>query len=395
MIKKIDHVIGLCFLSMLLLVNVAAAQSTTVVNNTIPVFNSADTLIPSLSTESAAMEKDPGYIDRQTKLSVVISNGVRIIDIRVNDLNALKKKVNASKLSAEQKSPLVASIEAQIGSLQALSAKIKADTDIRIAKADVKSVYTTFRTYGVFMPKIRLTMSVELLLNHSEKIFTVITQTQARIDQDGAKCLNVTARQKALDDANILSDGVIPYPEELLNTINSLSPENYSASSTTIINNANKAIKEARTKFSNIRSLLYKANARSYSTCSRSQTCNAGTCTAKPVCDNKCKSGQTGCSVGTGISSNVNWTCAKDSAGCFYKKESSCPLGNICSNGKCVATPGTVTCTNQCTPGEVGTCTNTYMASNCEKGDNGCYVKTEKSCASSEPCYQGNCTISR
>jgi len=404
--KKIDHVIGLCMLSALLAVNVAMAQTpgttgnalggvanTISAGNVVTPYNANELNVPNPSLDSAVMEKDPGYIERQSKLATVISNGVGIINIRVNDLNKLKKLVNASNLNAEQKSSLVSLIESEIGQLQALAAKIKADTDIRTAKADSKSVYTTFRTYGVFIPKIKMTMAMEQLEAHYFKLLNSMDPTDLRIHQDSEKCLNVSVRQKALEDAIILSDNTLVPFDDARTSVYSLNPENYSEGSKTVISNVNKTIRDVRLKLNTMRMLINRANSRSYNVCARNQVCTAGNCVAKPPCNNQCSLGQMGCGAATGLTSAATWYCTKDSAGCFIKKESTCSTGKVCSSGRCIAPPVTPVnpgSQNQCVIGTTG-CNSTTASWLCVNSNYGYTTKQEVKCAAGQSCLSGKC----
>jgi hypothetical protein len=435
--KKRIILLGALVFCLAIIGSVSAQQTGSVASaSTTPVFSANQNLPPNVAIEPVVKETDLSNIDKQQKLDKVISKGLTLINIRVDSLKALAKRINKDpKLNDEQKNNLAA-VNSQIDSLQALVTKLKADTDINVAKADVKSIYTDYRIYGVFIPKINLIQKIEVEQNFFNNLSTQFTQTQARIDQEQASstnCKNIAAKQKALDDAKAAAAGIDATLASALGKVSALVPADYSATSTRVVNETNKITKGVRAKFVSIRILLIKANAKAVSLCTKTQICTNNQCVDKCP-DHTCsRVGQKGCT-----DSGQVWTCAKNELGCIVPKNSTCAEGKVCQAGKCavpactaftytdwttcsakgnqsrkVASSSPVGCAggkpiltqkctyvpicqNACDPVTYGTkCTasraNGYTE--CVKKADGCYYAAEKICPLGQTCSEGKCAV--
>jgi len=88
------------------------------------------------------------------------------IDRRVAELNRLIGFIGKVKhITVEQKAALTAEVQTGIIALQNLKAKIAADTDPETLKADKKSIAESYRTFLLFVPKIRIIAYADRILN--------------------------------------------------------------------------------------------------------------------------------------------------------------------------------------------------------------------------------------
>lgn len=88
------------------------------------------------------------------KLERLKSLGADLIENRIASLNNLKTRINSmTKTSEASKTATLTEVEKNIADLTTLGAKIQADTDLITLKADVKSIYETYRVYAVVLPQ--------------------------------------------------------------------------------------------------------------------------------------------------------------------------------------------------------------------------------------------------
>lgn len=125
------------------------------------------------------------------------------IQRRITSLTELSSKISSIKrLSATQKTSLTTQIQSEITSLNTLQAKIKADTDPAVLKADVQSIVTSYRVYALFMPQIRLLTASSVLMETADKMSSLSANLQTRITAAQAAGANVSSMQASLTDMN-------------------------------------------------------------------------------------------------------------------------------------------------------------------------------------------------
>ncbi|MCX6743691.1 MAG: hypothetical protein NT116_05685, partial [Candidatus Parcubacteria bacterium] len=257
---------------------------------------------------------------------------------------------------------------------------------------------------------------------------------QARINQQASSsCLNIAAKQKALDNARALAVGIDTALAGALEKVSALIPADYSATSTNVIKETNKITKEVRKKFVNIRILLIKANTKAVSACTKMQVCTDNQCVDKCP-DHTCsRVGQKGCTE-----SGQVWFCVRNEIGCIVPKNSTCAGEKVCKNGNCVAPACTAftyidwttcsangsqsrkvassspagciggnpiltqictfipTCQSTCDPATYTNQCNTTGISGytgCSKKLDGCYSPAEKLCPLGQTCSDGKCSV--
>jgi len=103
--------------------------------------------------------QDATQANKITRLKTL---GATLIENRIASLNSLKTRItNMANLEATTKTTMIAELDKAITDLTALGTKIQADTDLTTLKADVKSIYETYRVYAVILPKNLGLASVE------------------------------------------------------------------------------------------------------------------------------------------------------------------------------------------------------------------------------------------
>lgn len=135
------------------------------------------------------------------KLSALITKANADVAARLASLNDLNAKVQAMQnVSATEKTNISNEVQTNISGLNALQAKIDADTDITVARADAASVFTSFRIYALVIPQGYIEVGADRVQTISSLMTALSTKLQARITADQNAGDNVTTLQTALAD---------------------------------------------------------------------------------------------------------------------------------------------------------------------------------------------------
>lgn len=119
---------------------------------------------------------------QSTELQNVITRANSLIASRLSSLNSLMTRVQGdTRLSSDEKSSLTSDIQTDINGLTALQTKIDADTDVTTARSDTKTVITNYYIYAVFMPKMRLLITLNNLQTTTAYIQALETQLQSLV----------------------------------------------------------------------------------------------------------------------------------------------------------------------------------------------------------------------
>jgi len=120
---------------------------------------------------------------------------------RLDSLNTLLNRVqNDTKLTASEKSSLISDVQKDVAALTSLKAKIDADTDVTTARADAKSIITSYYVYAVFEPKIQLLVTLNNLQTTASYIQALVPQLQNLINKLKTDGKDTTQLQSSLDD---------------------------------------------------------------------------------------------------------------------------------------------------------------------------------------------------
>lgn len=163
------------------------------------------------------------------------------IDKRLASLNsALAKISTAKKLPESDKANFSAQIQAATSKLNALRAKIDADTDLAILRTDAKSIFNDFRVYAVFLPQIHLLAAADTMEVTADNLTTLAGKLQVRLQAAQSKGKDVSQLQTLLTDTQAkIADAKTQY-SAVINEVIFLTPTSYPGS--------NATLKDARAK---------------------------------------------------------------------------------------------------------------------------------------------------
>ena len=157
------------------------------------------------------------------------------ISRRLESLQKLITRINEfKKLSASQKTSLTTQVQAQITSLTALQAKIKADTDPATVKTDVQSIIGSYRIYALFVPQIQLLGAADRLLTTSDEMSSHAAILGTKITEAQTKGQNVTDLQTLLSDMNTKIADAKTQGQNAINAVTPLTPDGYPGNKTTL-----------------------------------------------------------------------------------------------------------------------------------------------------------------
>ncbi len=120
----------------------------------------------------------PTITGRQSAaLQNVIASADRMLADRLTSLNTLLSRVQSdTRLSTDEKTTLTSNINTMISNLQSLKTKIDGDTDLATARADRKSIVTSYHVFVTFEPQLRLLTIVNNLQSTTATIQALVPQ---------------------------------------------------------------------------------------------------------------------------------------------------------------------------------------------------------------------------
>jgi hypothetical protein len=165
---------------------------------------------------------------------------------RLNALNKLATSLqNVKRLSADQKTTMIADVQTQITSLTALQTKINQDTDEATLKADVQSIVKSYRIYALYMPKIEILVAADKILSTNDTLTTLATVLQTQITSAQTKGQDVTALNALLADMQAKIADAKTQSQNAITTVTPLTPDGYPANKTSLTS-ARDMLKVAR-----------------------------------------------------------------------------------------------------------------------------------------------------
>ncbi len=169
--------------------------------------------------------------NQETRLTRLHARCDQEVNVRINNLNGLNTAVgNLKKLPSAQISQFQNEIQTDINGLTSLKAKCDADTDAPTLISDIKSIFTNFRVYAVFMPQVRLLAAADRMGVTVDLFSDYANKLQYRINQQGNPA-NLTA---LLTDMNAkIADAKTQYTN-VINLISPLSPSSFPGSNPTL-----------------------------------------------------------------------------------------------------------------------------------------------------------------
>ena len=173
------------------------------------------------------------------------ANGDKEIDRRVAALTDLNARIQAmQKVTDAFKQGISASITNEINTLNALKAKIDADTDLETLKADVKSITGSYRVFALVIPQGRIAATADREVELVSMMSTLGSKLQARVQAAQQSGGDVTALTAALTDMAAKLQDAQTKAEAAVTASSSLTPDNGDAAK---MKTNNAALAEART----------------------------------------------------------------------------------------------------------------------------------------------------
>ena len=165
------------------------------------------------------------------RLTVLHARCDNEITMRVNSLTTLNTNVGQlKKLSSSQISQFQSEIQTDITNLNTLKAKCDADTDVTTLISDIKSIFTNYRVYAVFMPQVRLLAAADRILTTADLLTDYQGKLAYRVSQQGSPS-NLVAlindMQSKITDARTQANNVI-------SMVTPLSPSSFPGSNPTL-----------------------------------------------------------------------------------------------------------------------------------------------------------------
>lgn len=195
------------------------------------------------AASKAAERKDK---TEETRMENLRTRAVKEIDRRVKSMQELITRIaNLNKLSDTQKTTLSTQVQSEITNLNALKAKIQADTDLATLQTDSKTIVASYRIYALFIPKIHIISAAESTLAASEKMMTAYTELQARVTAAKTAGADTTTMETALATMLAEINTAAAQANAAISTVTPLTPDGYPANKTSL-NAARNQLKTAR-----------------------------------------------------------------------------------------------------------------------------------------------------
>ena len=215
------------------------AAAALVVGAGVPAFASASTPNPSAKTtrtlESVQTAAKTATDKRETALSAAIAK----LDV-------------AKGISASDKVTLVDRLNADLAGMKAIEAKITADTTLAAASADLKTIYTTYRVFGVAIPQAHIVADIDRATSIDIPKLTA-TQTKLAAKLAGKDAAKSTAALQA--DLADMTKQIAAANTELSGAsakVLAITPTDYNSNKTVVksarasVNTAKNDLKQAR-----------------------------------------------------------------------------------------------------------------------------------------------------
>jgi chromosome segregation ATPase len=169
------------------------------------------------------------------KLTATKEKSDKEITRRITSLNNLLTRFNdLKKLPTDDKSKFAAQIQDYISQLTTLKDKIDADTDLQTLRTDAKSIFTTFRVYAVFMPKLAELSALNRMGLSADSLTDIAGKLQTKVAELQGQGKDVTSLQSLLTDMNSqITDAKTVY-QAVEAEITPLAPDGYPANITTL-----------------------------------------------------------------------------------------------------------------------------------------------------------------
>ncbi len=213
-------------------------------------------LVTSETVAAPAAEPISATIDRTKSVEALRARGKALIAARIASLNAEGRRIDRSKLTADQKTELKKAITDKIAYINTLKEKILAEKDLATMKTLNKRIYEDFYIYAIAIPRLQgmrasyVQMSqASKLKDHWTKLDAKLMEWQGKADTTKAR-IHLDAAKKHLEEANM-------HYGESLSSFKVLDATDYPAKNVTLA--ARTHLKEGNTHLRFARTELQKA----------------------------------------------------------------------------------------------------------------------------------------
>lgn len=214
--------------------------------------------VPSIESVAPQSENFSTSTINASNLTALQARGKALISQRVRALNRLDHKLDKSKLADADKTPLITEVNSNSAALKTLGDKIAADTDAAVAKTDVTSIYTTYRIYAVFLPKVNgIVTSLQLQQHANLMSTTTVAKYDIKIAELKATGATTTEVEKLMVDAKAKIAEGLAKAKTAQTGFASLLPANYPATNDVIKTNA-QLLKDSRDALKAAEKILIK-----------------------------------------------------------------------------------------------------------------------------------------
>ncbi len=298
MTRKFSLSVALSTLSLLSLAVFPALADETSTSSTVTTTVTTTSTIPAVTVPAEiesgnkinpSGEGSTNDLDQVTNLDTLKKKGAMQIKIRLDALAKLSRRVAAShsgsafsseaqarredssgsrttKLTAEQKTQLQAEITTNTNGLTELGVKIASSTDLEAARVLVKSIYTDFRIFAVFIPRVNGLMHVWLSLANIERVALSLALTETKIVALKAKGVDTSKMETAVAEIRTSLGTAKTKFDATAATLATIKPADYPGSGETfkrlrtIIRDAEKQVNRSRQAIHRLNALIRLSN---------------------------------------------------------------------------------------------------------------------------------------
>lgn len=218
------QIISLFFSVVFAFVSVSSVQAQT---------SSPSEVRPTKAAKMDRAEKMEKMQEQRTENSLerLKKKATKELERRIAALTRLLTVINQfKKISASEKASLSAQIQAEIDALNALKAKIAADTDIETLRTDVQSIVKDYRIFALFIPKIHIIANADRLLTAIEMANELANNLEKRLNETTGQ--DVSAQKALLISMRSHLDEAKKQAENAKTTVSSLTPEGFPGNKT-------------------------------------------------------------------------------------------------------------------------------------------------------------------
>lgn len=179
------------------------------------------------------------------------------IDRRIDSLQKLEARVDAMKrVSANNKTQIKATVDAQIKTLADLKVKIQGDTDEATLKADIASITKSYRVYMLVMPQLTVLAAADRIEATVDVMTEFGTKLQTRISDAKSAGKDVSSMESAYASYKTHLANADAKATSAINLTAGLKPDNGDKS---VMESNNKALASARVELKSGRDELHAA----------------------------------------------------------------------------------------------------------------------------------------